>query len=66
MSFHDEKKWRTERYFKYQYGWKLRTCTACSGSGFYDSFNSPKCGCCNGTGKERYRDETVKVPNDIG
>lgn len=26
-------------------------CTACSGSGYYDTDGSPPCGCCNGTGK---------------
>ncbi len=27
-------------------------CTACSGSGYYDSDGSPPCGSCNGTGQE--------------
>ena len=31
--------------------YKKVRCTACNGSGYYDSTNSPKCGCCNGTGK---------------
>ena len=30
----------------------LRPCTACNGSGHYDSTGSPKCSACNGTGKQ--------------
>lgn len=40
---------------KYVYGWKLRTCVACNGSGYYDHNDSPRCGGCDGTGKERYK-----------
>lgn len=29
-----------------------KACTACNGSGYYDSDDSPKCGACNGTGIE--------------
>ena len=36
-------------------GWKLRPCIACNGSGRYDHNGSPRCGGCNGTGKERYK-----------
>ena len=46
---------RTNRYFKNEYKNKLITCTACSGSGYYDHNGSPKCGSCNGTGKIRER-----------
>jgi len=42
---------RTEYYYKYVYGWTLQTCTACSGSGYYDHNGSPPCGACDGTGK---------------
>lgn len=28
-------------------------CLACAGSGHYDDTGSPKCGACNGTGKEK-------------
>jgi len=42
-------------YEKYVKGWKLRPCSACSGSGYYDDTGSPKCGACDGTGKERYK-----------
>jgi hypothetical protein len=30
-----------------------KVCSACNGSGYYDNTGSPKCGCCNGTGKVR-------------
>ncbi len=46
---------RREDFWKYKYGWKLKECTACNGSGYYDARNSPSCSSCNGTGKERYR-----------
>ncbi len=55
MDFHDRKKARTEYYMKFIHGWKLRPCTACNGSGRYDHNGSPKCGGCDGTGKERYK-----------
>lgn len=51
----ERKQNRKEWNEKYVYGWKLVTCTACSGSGYYDNDGSPKCGSCNGTGKERKR-----------
>ena len=46
---------RTETYKKYVHKWKLRTCSACNGSGYYDSYKAPKCGACDGIGKERYK-----------
>jgi len=55
MSFHERKAYRTDRYYRFRYGWRLRTCTACSGSGKYDHNNSPDCQGCGGTGKERYQ-----------
>jgi DnaJ-class molecular chaperone len=55
MNFHERKEERTKYYFQFEYGFKLRTCVACNGSGRYDSHRSPKCGACNGTGKERYK-----------
>lgn len=30
-----------------------KTCVACGGSGVYDTFGSPPCGACNGTGVEK-------------
>lgn len=53
--FQERKQERKEHYMKYVYGWKLRTCSACNGSGYYDVFGSPPCAGCNGTGKERYK-----------
>lgn len=32
---------------------KVKKCTACSGSGYYDSFGSPACSACNGLGVAR-------------
>lgn len=52
VNFHSRKKERTEHYFAHIYMWRLRACTACSGSGRY---TYKKCGACNGTGKERYK-----------
>lgn len=50
----DRKADRTREYLKYSFGWKLRECTACSGSGHYDHNGSPDCGACGGTGRESY------------
>ncbi len=54
MNFLDRKKARKEYYEQFIVGWRQRNCSACSGSGIYDHNGSPKCGACNGTGKERY------------
>jgi len=48
------KRQRTEHFWLYTYGWKIRKCTACAGSGRYDSTGSPPCWACKGTGKEYY------------
>lgn len=53
--FKSRKKARTEYYEKYIKGYKLVTCGACSGSGYYDNNNHPKCSMCEGTGKVRER-----------
>jgi DnaJ-class molecular chaperone len=56
MDFRERKAARTEYYFKYIYKWKLVTCTACNGSGYYDTTRhgrTPRCSSCEGTGKER-------------
>lgn len=50
----ERKKERTEYYKSNVYKWKLKPCVACNGSGFYDNNGGPKCGACNGTGKEKY------------
>ena len=62
MDFHKRKAARTEYFYNFIYGWKLQDCIACNGSGYYDVSNSPTCGCCNGTGKERYRDPRIIDP----
>ena len=60
MTFHERKAERKEYYMKYVYGWKQRPCSSCSGTGRYDSDNSPKCWACNGTGKETYKSEVLQ------
>lgn len=55
MDFAERKRLRIQHYEQYVRGWKLRTCTACNGSGHYDAKGSPKCSSCKGTGKERYK-----------
>lgn len=55
MDFNQRKAERKEYYEKFVKGWKMRPCTACSGSGVYDTFGSPPCGACEGSGKERYK-----------
>lgn len=61
-TFKQRKIERTNHYYKYVFGWKLRTCTACNGSGYYDSYESPYCSSCDGTGRERYKDnENMEV-----
>ncbi len=61
MNFHERKEERKNHYFKFEYGFKLRKCVACNGSGRYDSHRSPKCSSCNGTGKERYKDPQYNI-----
>ena len=53
MSWLKDKIERTEHFFRNVYKNKLETCSACSGSGYYDTTDSPACGACGGTGKER-------------
>jgi DnaJ-class molecular chaperone len=60
--FHARKEERRRHYEQHVKGWKLRTCTACSGSGYYDNDGSPKCWSCSGTGKERARPEVGGAP----
>lgn len=55
MTFHERKAERREYFERFVKGWKLVTCSACSGSGRYDNTGSPPCWSCNGTGKERVR-----------
>lgn len=56
-SFYDLKANRTEFYLRFEFGHKLEKCVACNGSGRYDNNGSPKCGACEGTGKNRYKAE---------
>ena len=60
VTFHQRKVERTAWYFKYIYKNKLVKCTACDGSGKYDTMDkkgrTPNCGCCNGTGKDWERE----------
>lgn len=60
MTYQQRKADRTQRYFKYVYGWKQRPCSACNGSGRYDNTGSPKCGACDGTGREKYNSNLEK------
>ncbi len=57
MSWTERKKERTEHFNKYVKGWRMVKCTACNGSGYYDHNGSPRCGSCDGTGKERVSPE---------
>jgi len=54
MSFRERKQQRIEYFLNHVFGWRLRKCTACDGTGRFDNTGSPKCTACNGTGKERY------------
>jgi DnaJ-class molecular chaperone len=47
----------TERYFRFKFGWKERNCSACNGSGYYDSLAHSPCGACEGTEKEKYKEQ---------
>lgn len=60
-TYHERKAERKAHYEKYIKGWKLRPCVACNGSGRYDHNKSPRCGSCDGTGKERYKDDTIQL-----
>jgi len=59
-NYHKRKLERTKYYLGNVFGWKLRDCVACNGSGIYDNTGSPKCGACDGTGKERYKQIEVE------
>lgn len=52
-TFRERKAVRIAHFEKYVRGWRLVTCTACSGSGYYDAGGSPACGGCDGTGRIR-------------
>ncbi len=59
MTFKERKQKRIEYFEKNIKGWKQRPCIACNGSGYYDNTGSPKCGSCNGTGKEFYKPKSI-------
>jgi uncharacterized protein YbbK (DUF523 family) len=54
-TFRARKADRSAYFWKFVYGWKLRKCSACNGSGYYDHNGSPPCGSCEGSCRERYR-----------
>lgn len=64
-SFWERKLQRSLYFYTFVYGWKQKDCSACNGSGYYDVFNSPKCGACNGTRKELYLGEKALVTHSI-
>ena len=49
-TFKERKAKRTERFLS-TFGKKLVICSACNGTGYYDSWGSPPCGACGGKGK---------------
>lgn len=55
MDYHERKAIRREHYLRCVFGWKLVTCPACAGSGYYDAAGSPKCGYCEGAGRIRQK-----------
>ena len=55
MDYKQRKQAQKEHFENNVKGWKLRACSACNGSCRYDVGDSPKCGACNGTGKESYK-----------
>lgn len=65
-TFHERKAERAEHYQRFVHGWKQVKCTACNGSGHYDSNGSPRCGACDGTGKERVRPDAAKLSQGGG
>lgn len=52
MDYQERKEERRKQHAR-EHGKKLVTCSACSGSGYYDHNGSPPCGGCGGTGKVR-------------
>jgi len=62
-TFKERKAERTAYYNMFVFGWRQRPCAACNGSGYYDNNGSPRCGSCDGTGKETYRGPKI-VPSN--
>jgi hypothetical protein len=66
-SYEARKEHRRKEYEK-NHGRKMIVCTACSGSGYYDTSRNgrtPKCGSCEGTGKhlEPLPREPIQTPH---
>jgi DnaJ-class molecular chaperone len=61
MTYHERKEARTKNYWRW-HGVKMSVCMACNGSGYYDSFGSPKCSGCDGLGKCRDKPNAIKEP----
>lgn len=53
-TWQERKRLRSIDYWR-RHGVGTETCTACSGSGCYDSHGSPACGACGGTGRTRLK-----------
>ena len=59
LTYQERKAERTAAYKNKQKS-LVMDCSACSGSGRYDARGSPKCGACEGTGKEEVSLERAK------
>jgi DnaJ-class molecular chaperone len=62
--FYRRKAIRKREYYLLSYGWVLKPCVACNGSGVYDSFGSPSCGACDGLGKTKEKGDKAINPDD--
>lgn len=63
-TFLSRKTKRKYHYLRWQYGWKLRSCTACYGRGKYDHDGSPDCAICGGSGREHYPGPKA-IPSEV-
>jgi hypothetical protein len=61
-TYQDRKAQRREYFLRFQYGWIEVSCSACTGSGYYDQDGSPFCSGCDGTGKEQVRGPKAAEP----
>jgi DnaJ-class molecular chaperone len=64
MTYQERKEARREHFRRFVFGWRLRPCSACNGSGRYDHDGSPPCGACRGSGRERYRAMVMPITAD--
>lgn len=51
MDDYEKRKQERREAYARNSGVKMIRCVACNGSGRYDAWGSPDCGCCGGTGK---------------